>query len=520
MTGKAPFRVIYSNDTTNILTCISPYHARRQPFRPEMLEATVDEVAGTGVDAHFIQLAHGQVPWYRSKVYPIKEHIEWWKEHFGVDPMAVKPNSVHQYLLEGGDLLQVFVDRCRKTGQAPFVSLRLNDVHFANHVHEKGNADGQHAISRFYVENLDCRLGDDLNDWLQRTLDWSRDRVREHMFAMIEEQCEGYDIDGFELDFMRFPHFFDLERTTSAERAGVMTGFVSRVRQLLDRTARPGRHRWLCVRIPAFRSAHDALGIDLAQWVTAGVEMVNLSYHYFTEQDGDLAAIRELAPEVSMYVEMTHATAIGRNVTGGEHDNFTFRRTTPQQFRTTAHLAYAAGLDGVSAFNFVYYREHGGAARGPFDEPPFEVFHSLREPATVARGPHHYILGNVWDCPPIPNRPLPRQVTPGATEDFRIQMAPPSGGWTADGCLRIQAEEDLGDSRWSAQLNGHTLIETDRRVEPFGNPYSPMLGAANQHRAWTVPADGLKNGVNDILVKMESGTQPVRLVFVDIAVEQ
>ena len=31
----------------------------------------------------------------------------------------------------------------------------------------------------------------------------------------------------------------------------------------------------------------------------------------------------------------------------------------------------------MSAFNFVYYREHGGAGRGPFNEPPFEVFKHL-----------------------------------------------------------------------------------------------------------------------------------------------
>ena len=52
---KAPFRVLYSNDTTNILSCTSPWHKKGEAFRPEMLEATVDEVAGTGVDAHLLQ---------------------------------------------------------------------------------------------------------------------------------------------------------------------------------------------------------------------------------------------------------------------------------------------------------------------------------------------------------------------------------------------------------------------------------------------------------------------------------
>jgi hypothetical protein len=49
---KAPFRVIYSNDLTNITSCASPFHAAREPFRPKMLDATVDEVTSL-VDAHF-----------------------------------------------------------------------------------------------------------------------------------------------------------------------------------------------------------------------------------------------------------------------------------------------------------------------------------------------------------------------------------------------------------------------------------------------------------------------------------
>ena len=64
--SKPPYRVLYSNDTTNILSCVSPWHRAGAPFRPEMLEATVDEVAGLGVDAHLLQPGLGWVPWWQS----------------------------------------------------------------------------------------------------------------------------------------------------------------------------------------------------------------------------------------------------------------------------------------------------------------------------------------------------------------------------------------------------------------------------------------------------------------------
>jgi len=215
---------------------------------------------------------------------------------------------------------------------------------------------------------------------------------------------------------------------------------------------------------------------------------------------------------------MTHTTHVGPVVTKGGYDNFSFRRTTDLQFYTAAHLAYARGLDGVSAFNFVYYREHGGKERGPFNEPPFHVFKHLGDPAWLAEQPQHYVLGAVWNEPPVSNRPLPKVVTAGASANFSLDMAPPSGDWKKEGRLRIQAEAPLGDSVWMATFNGEALAETGDRSEPYETPYTPMLGSPEQHRAWRVPAAIVKDGMNAIEVRMEAGEE-AKLVFLDIAIQ-
>ena len=220
-----------------------------------------------------------------------------------------------------------------------------------------------HCVSRFYVEHPEYRIGPDKRDWNQRVLNWAVPEVRNHKFAFIRELCENYDIDGFELDFMRHVSYFQLDRTTPEQRRRIMTGFVGRVRKLLDRTARNGKRRWLCVRVPAQLAAHDVLGIDLPTMVEAGVDMVNLSGYYFTVQQTDLPRIRERIPAAAVYLEMTHCTATGPS--RGGYDSFSYRRTTREQFYSTAHLAYTQGADGVSLFNFMYYREHGTPGRGP-----------------------------------------------------------------------------------------------------------------------------------------------------------
>ena len=512
-TMKAPYRVLFTNDS-NAETCVSPYRPKGQPYSLEWLKASVDETAGTGIQAHFIQPGEGRIPNWRSRSYPIEEHLAFYKDRFDIEP---RPGSREACLAGGADLVREFVARCGQHDLAPFVSLRLNDGHGLEDA-GKGTHWALATCPRFYVEHPEYRIGPEPENWEQRVLNWKIPEVRDEKFRFIEELCEQYDIAGFELDFMRHCSFFQVDRTSFDERVNVMTDFVARVRSLLDRTAPAGQHRWLCVRVPAHLHAHDALGIDLAAWVAAGVEMVNLSHYFFTEQCSDFAAVRQAIPDAAIYLEMCHTTRSGP-LTSDEsnYDNFSFRRTTPTQYYTTAHLAYARGLDGVSAFNFVYYREHGVGERGPFCEPPFHVFAHLGDPAWLAQQPQHYFLSDVWDSPCVPGRPLPVDLEPGQQASFSINMAPPAGGWQDAGRLRIQSLSDLGSSVWRATLNGVELNETQDRSEPYGNPYPALLGKAAQHRAWLVPPGLPRDGDNPIVIAFERGPGPATLVFLDLA---
>ncbi|MBM3888848.1 MAG: hypothetical protein FJ388_06940 [Verrucomicrobia bacterium] len=130
---KPPLRVLYSNDTTNTVSCASPWHKKGEPFRAAQLEATVDEVAGTGVEAHLLQPGLGWIPWWKSRVYPAEEHYAWFQERTGCEP-----DSFGKYMLAGGDVVKVFIERCRQRGQTPFISLRMNDAHHLEHVGETG----------------------------------------------------------------------------------------------------------------------------------------------------------------------------------------------------------------------------------------------------------------------------------------------------------------------------------------------------------------------------------------------
>ncbi len=528
--SKASFRVLYSNDTTHTMTCVSPYHKGKplqlvtlptpddqaQPFGPQMIESSVDETAGTGIEVHMLQPAFGWVPWWKSQVYPFSEHVKFMQERFGA---TVLKGGWAEYMVAGGDMVQVFAKRCREKNLAPFVSLRMNDAH--GHELMEGPKGPRNdlawaALAPIHVDHPEWRLGSKLGDWNQRPLNWTIPEVREFKLRMIEELCRQYPLAGFELDFMRFPVFFRTEETTREQRVAIMTGFIGQVRNILDRTAPDGQRRWLCVRVPAFLAAYDAMGIDLAQWVPAGVDMVNLSHFFFTAQNGDLAEIRRQVPQASVYVEMCHTTRVGPTVGAPKgYDNFSYRRTTEAQFYTTAHLAYARGLDGASAPHSMYYRQHGSGPRGPFCEPPFGVFQHLSDRVWLARQPQHYFLSEVWNSPRVPDRPLPKTFKLGQSHHFALDMAPPSQGWTKPGRLRIQSSQDLGDSRWVCRFNGRNLTETPDRSEPYPNPYPALLGEPEHHRAWIVPPSLPKDGINRIELSLREGN-PTTMVFLDL----
>ena len=441
------------------------------------------------------------------------------KERTGMEPSA---DAFAGYMAAGGDMVEVFTRRCREHGVVPFVSFRLNDSHgheFLGYERKDIPSVAWHCFSPVHVNHPEWRLGADLNDWNNRVLNWAIPEVVAHKLAFIEEIIEQYDLDGFELDFMRHCKFFRDDDPCPAERLRIMLGFVGKVRAALDRReAQDRRHRRLCVRIPVFLATHEELGIDVAEFAKTGVEMFNLSYYYFTGQQGDFAVLRRQAPAAAFYVEMCHCTSVQSipNVPAG-FDNFGFRHTTPNQYYTTAHLAYARGLQGVSTFNFVYYREHGVGERGPFHEPPFEIHRGCADPAFVARQPQHYFIGETWWWIGKGRFPLNRQFKPGEPTTFQLEMAPPAGGWRLDGRLRIQSPEELGATRWRAVMNGVELTETDDRSEPYANPYSPLLGTPEQHRAWIVPANLCKDGINTIEITLVDGGKPVPIVFLDVA---
>jgi hypothetical protein len=502
---KAPFKVLYSNDLTHIETCASPYHRRGERFNRDMLHASVDETAGTGVDVHMLQPGFGWMALWQSKVLPPAQHWDWLRKTYDVR----EADHYLEYVLNGGDIVRDFTARCREKKLAPFISCRMNDTHHLEKLHSKHAEGAQLNVCEFYQRHPEYILETASNSWQDRGQNWVIPEVRDYKFAFIRELCENYDLDGFELDFMRFPRLFRSYETTREQRETILSEFVKKVRTLLDATSRDGR-RWLSLRIPIDRELHPRLGINISRLEDAGADLFNLSSHYFTSQTADVVApLRREAKNASLVLEMTNCISIGPAAEQADGDNFEMTLASEDQLYTTALDAYAQGIDGVSLFNFVYYRQHGSEKKKTIvSEPPFGIIKRLREPKFTPGNLRHYFIGSHWED----DGPLPKSMSLfGQHARFAMNVSL-SGAEGAILFVHLLEQDNPEAGDWEAWFNERAIVRSD-------SPHceSPMRRINAKVLAWPVPVEILNDGRNEIRFRSRDVVKSV-IDFVELVV--
>ncbi len=541
--SKPPFVIIYNNDTTNIINCPTWYNVGKDySFTEEKIRANVDETADCGgVDVLMMASGMGWEPWWKSTALPMQQHTAWRTKRTGKPPTPFQT-----FVLQGGDLIDTVTDEARKKKQTVFVTYRMNDGHHAfgaARIKDPVERATAMAITQFYDENPQFLIGDVPAGTHEPSnhrysMEFIHPQVREYRLQFIKELAQK-DVDGIELDFMRFWFYFHPERSTSKQRADIMTQLVKEVRAALDAHAKPGQRRYLCVRIPAYLEMMDAIGIDPVRLAKeAGVDMFNISGHYHSDMQNEAAKIKKMLPEnVAVYTELHYVNARqnrkipfarepdgsvtlfydARDIPADAKTLWVLRRTSDQALITSAHMAYARGVDGLSFFNFQYYRgtRYPGDVYGTPHEPPYHLFKKLRDKEFVAGENQYYFLGYL-NTPLVKSRPFHQLFKPGVTQTMLLDMAPPTGGWHKDGRLRIQSMESLKGSQWSVSFNGVKLEQTDDVSEPYPNPYDTGVGAPDNYKAFILPAALVKDGENKIAVTMKKGGA-VRLFYLDIA---
>lgn len=262
---------VFNQDSTEF------YFSRRPAEMGEpAIRAYIDRLAAAGAGT-FLSNVNAQRANFASTV--------WENDWHGYDPagpddqpvLKNKPASVvpmtrnrldaAMRLAEMGiNFHQCALQRCRELGIGAWVTVRMNDVHDCMDPESP-------LLSTFFKEQRAAgQLRAQHRDrfWMDRALDWERPEVQEHYFRFVQELLTTLDLDGIELDWMRFVVHFRPGRELVGGR--VITAWMERVRAECERAAeRLGHPVLLGVRVPTRPETARRIGLDGVAWAKAGL---------------------------------------------------------------------------------------------------------------------------------------------------------------------------------------------------------------------------------------------------------
>ena len=494
--GKPKYRVIYNYDSGPV------FYMKEPSTMPQNVESMVDEVAGGDVDVLLI-CSNDKLAVYPSKVW--QTFWDGFKEgdrsFFGDIPeKEIEQRTVWvrnmATLAKHGDYLAIAFARCREHGIAPGVSIRMNDMH------DQPWPDS-HLHSRFYKENPQLHLKPlGGRGWGGTGLDYAHRQVREHYLALIRELAEGYDLDVMELDFMRFPYYFDQDNID--RHCATMTGFIREVRQILDST---GRHIVLIPRVASSPGAARQLGFDVQAWAREGlVDGVTTANMLTTSWDVDVEKFRELVgPGIAVYASMSVA-ADGREGLP--------TRYIPEDYKMLRGFAagyLASGADGINTFNFFLARQHRPVTAEQF----YGGLRELRSLEQARNKPRIHVLSAGWRVPEC-DSPEVVPATIRVWRDRRFEMLLAAEGEGAKVTVLVYFDgENKPEDLWLRI--GYHPIGHAVEIRRFSAPKEGEKPKRNAKIAvFKIPANVITDGRNQLVIRSDRVSTTILGIDVDI----
>ena len=265
-------RIIYNNDGDDALEARTGVEHDHDVAEALMTRKT-GELTDDFLNARSTPLAGSQVDsnWYCSCMAGLTFSHN--TKLGGFVGKGIPQELVDKY---GRDSLQVQVDFSHENGMEAFWSLRMNDVHDS---FPMGSRRWTYGLAPFKRDHPEYMMGRP-EDWekypdsprhVWSALDFSFSEVRDHIFSLIEEVAQNYDVDGIGMElFKYFPYFRETLDCLPVElqHMDLMTDLMRRIRKMADEVGEArGRPLLLAVHTPS--SVEDArfVGLDLEKWL-------------------------------------------------------------------------------------------------------------------------------------------------------------------------------------------------------------------------------------------------------------
>ena len=292
-------------------------------------------------------------------------------------------DNVRSLSKRGMDPMQIWQRQSRKHGLLFIPSLRMNDIH-------KDYVDRWPSLrSNWERARKHLLIGKAIPAWYTApykytwSMDYAHAEVRKRKLDIISEICSRYDVDGFEMDFLRHTLYF--RRGEEAKGARRMNEFVRSVRQRLTEIGKKkGKRLRLLVRVPPQLSECRQIGLDVPTWIGKNwIDMVIAMAPGYLDMDADVASFVKLCRETPCVV----AGGLEYYVRGYEKPKQRgITWASLEMLRAGAASIWAQGASSVYLFN---YDCHGPF---PFRGKKRQALEEIGDPAKLIGKNKRYLI--------------------------------------------------------------------------------------------------------------------------------
>ena len=360
-------------------------------------------------------------------------------------------SALKELIEQGTDILDITIRLAHERGKLVLAEMRMSDAH---HYHG-GLANPLFPHFVWQHPELCIQRDDGTPDIV---LDYSYQEVRARRIAVLRDIAENYDVDGFNLNWMRWCRHFPKGR--QRQNAGILTEFLHDVRAMLDEVAQTrGRRRYLLSHYVATEVEESLdIGCDVRTWVREGLAdfIMPMDFHFTdfgirTEEFVEAAANTDCGIYPALQLGMIFLKDNGHTTT------YTM---SVDKFRAAISNLYAWGAAGVSCFNFSCW---GFDPR--YAERMAQTFELIRSPKELLRGVRHYHYVPIWKdhggtCPTGKHRAQSLQFRIdelGQRLTFIFRMADGRAGEKLRGTLLVRINNGTVYDVYELDINGKAI---------------------------------------------------------------
>ncbi len=402
---------------------------------------------------------------------------------------------------------EVWISYTREKEISPWISMRMNDIHGVHNPDSFMHSDFWRTHPEYRRVPYRKMIG-----WPDAALDYGHREVREYSLALIREYLDRYDIDGLELDWMRFGYHF----RPGAEEQGrkLLTEFMQQVRDYAEKiSAKRGRKIKIGVRVPSRPMTARYLGMDAIEWTKRKlVDVIVITPFWATmETDMPIELWRELISDENIILAGGLEILIRPFPEAGvelyPEAGWVFHNTVETVRGAAVSLLYR-GVDRIYLFNYM-----DSETTMPDKDDYQAALNQAGELDSACSYPRRHVITYADTHPPGQPTPcaLPAKCDKDRLAEFGIHIGPKPTSGTSQVIFGLGRDGNLEAEKLNAWINGSKCDLSD-------TPDIPFHPTVHKAVAFSVPNDALNDGYN-VIESLGETDEYYEILWAEIRIE-